>query len=79
MSIESNIPEKLSSKHEIEAISLVKEEAADPEGDDDKQTNTSIWIVFPVYAVYYAWYVRHWEGGWISVKPILQLFLTCHN
>ena len=27
-------PEKFSSKHEIEAISLVKEEAADPEGDD---------------------------------------------
>ena len=23
--------------------------------------------------------VKHWEGGWISVKPILQLFLTCHN
>ena len=52
---EASIPEKLSRKHEIEEISLVKEEAADPEGDDEKQTNISIWIVFPVYAVYYAW------------------------
>ena len=41
-STRSNIPEKLSSKHEIEAISLVKEEVADPEGDDDKQTKISI-------------------------------------
>ena len=54
-STRSIIPEKLSSKLEIEAISLVKEEAADPEGDDDKQTKISIWIVFPVYVVYYAW------------------------
>ena len=42
----SSIPEKLSSKHEIEAISLVKEEAADPEGDDDKQTKISIQLSF---------------------------------
>ena len=35
-STKSSIPENLSSKHEIEAISLVKEEAADPEGDEDK-------------------------------------------
>ena len=41
-STRSSIPEKISSKHEIEAISLVKEEAIDPEGDDDKQTNISI-------------------------------------
>ena len=41
-STRSSIPEKLSSKHEIEAISLVKEEAVDPEGDDDKQTKISI-------------------------------------
>ena len=51
----SNILENLSSKHEIEAISLVKEEAADLEGYDDKKTKISIWIFFPVYAVYYAW------------------------
>ena len=55
-STRSNIPEKLSSKHEIEAISLVKEEAPNPEGDDEKQTRISIWIVFPIYAVYYEWY-----------------------
>ena len=54
-STESNILEKLSSKHEIEAISLVKEEATDPEGNDDKQTKISIWIGFPIYVVYYAW------------------------
>ena len=41
-STRNNIPEKLSSKHEIGAISLVKEEAANPEGDDEKQTNVSI-------------------------------------
>ena len=35
-STRSNIPEKLSSKHEIEAISLVKEESANPGGDEDK-------------------------------------------
>jgi len=29
----SNIPEKLSSKHQIEVISLVKGGVADPEGD----------------------------------------------
>ena len=40
--LEASIPYKLSSKHEIEAISLVKEEAADPEGDDVKQTKISI-------------------------------------
>ena len=40
-SIRSNIPEKLSSKHEIEVIPLVKEEAANPEGDEDKQTKIS--------------------------------------
>ena len=51
----SSIPKNISSKHKIEAISLVKEEAADPEGDDDKQTKISIWIDFPVYVVYYAW------------------------
>ena len=49
------MPEKLSSKHDIKVISLVKEEVADLEGDDDKQTNISIWILFHVYAVYYAW------------------------
>ena len=32
-----NIPENLSSKHEIGAISLVKEEAAYLEGDEDKE------------------------------------------
>ena len=35
-SIRNNIPENLSSKHQIEAISLVKQEATDPEGDEDK-------------------------------------------
>ena len=53
-STRSSIPEKLSSKHEIEAISLVKEEGTDLEGDDDKQTKISILIVFLVYAMYYA-------------------------
>ena len=37
-----SIPEKLSSKHEIEAIPLVKEEATNPEGDDEKHTKISI-------------------------------------
>ena len=35
-STRSNIPEKLSSKNSIEKISLVKEEVADPKGDEDK-------------------------------------------
>ena len=38
----NNIPEKLSSKHEIIVISLVKEEVVDPEGDDEKQTRICI-------------------------------------
>ena len=37
MSTKSNIPEKLSSKHKIEAISLVKGGVADPEGDEYKE------------------------------------------
>ena len=59
-SIRRNIPEKLSSKYHIEAISLVKGEAADPEGDEDKaqegiyqKKQRCIWIVFPIYVVYY--------------------------
>ena len=53
-STRSSIPEKISSKHEIEAISLVKEEATDPKGDDEKEIKISISIVFPIYVVYYA-------------------------
>ena len=45
-STRSNIPENLSRKHGIEAISLVKEEFADPKGDDDKQTKISIELYF---------------------------------
>ena len=41
-STRSNIPENISSEHELEAISLVKEDVVDPEGDDDKQTKVSI-------------------------------------
>ena len=61
-STRSSLPEKLSSKHQVEAISLVKEEAADREGDEDKAwegiyqaKKISIWNVFPIYVVYYAW------------------------
>ena len=35
-STRSKIPENISSKYQIEAISLVKGEVADPEGDEDK-------------------------------------------
>ena len=35
-STRSSIPEKLSSKYKIEAISFVKGEAANPEGDEEK-------------------------------------------
>ena len=36
-STRSNIPEKISSKHQIEALALVKEEDVDPKGDEDNE------------------------------------------
>ena len=57
----SNIREKISSKHQIEAISLVKEEATDLEGDEEKtkqrffQTNKDKYSI--VISLYY--FVMH--------------------